>query len=250
MHHAVGAFLVIARPVSVPVGILHQLLEGLGIAFAEQVAGPLPAEYRPRRVAPGRAVIGLIAGEKIEEQSRLEDRPARVSSLAAEDVTEQLLGLGAIEEMLLVRGALISIPGRHRDAVDIEPHDAIEEVRNALGLCIAEQRAVDIDPKTFCLGYANCFDRTIVDSRLANRLVMHLLVAIEMHRPVEPAVGLILAELLLHQQRIGADGDIFAFGESARHDFWKLPVQKRLAAGEHDHRRAAFVNRLHAVGNR
>ena len=35
------------------------------IAFAEQIAGALPAEHRAQRIAPGRAVIALIAGEKV-----------------------------------------------------------------------------------------------------------------------------------------------------------------------------------------
>ncbi len=58
-------------------------------------------------------------------------------------------------------------------------------------------------------------------------------------RPIE-------IELLLHQQRVGADGDEFALGKRALDDLGKLPVQQRLAAGEHDDRRAAFVDRAEA----
>ena len=75
MHHAIGALLVIAGAVLVPLRVLHQLLEGLGVAFAEQIAGPLPAEHGAGWVPPRRAVIGLIAGEEIEEQRGLEERP-------------------------------------------------------------------------------------------------------------------------------------------------------------------------------
>src|ERR1700739_2834888 len=57
VHHAVGALLVIPGAVSVPVGVFHPLLEGLRIAFAEQIAGPLPAEIVPCRIAPGRTVV-------------------------------------------------------------------------------------------------------------------------------------------------------------------------------------------------
>src|SRR5947208_6439834 len=57
VHHAVGALLVIARAVGVPVGIFHKLLEGLRIALAKQIAGSLPAEIIPCRVAPGRAAV-------------------------------------------------------------------------------------------------------------------------------------------------------------------------------------------------
>ena len=85
VHHAVGALLVVAGAVGVPVGFFHQLLEGLGVAFAEQVAGPLPAEHGARRVAPRRAVIGLVAGEEIEEQARLAERPGLAAAAAAEE---------------------------------------------------------------------------------------------------------------------------------------------------------------------
>src|SRR6185312_16210701 len=85
MHHAVGALLVIAGAVAVPIGLLHQLAEALGIAFAEQVAGALPAEHVARRVAPGRAAIGLVAGEEVEEERRLGEAP--------------LLALAALEDL-------------------------------------------------------------------------------------------------------------------------------------------------------
>src|SRR5690242_17231836 len=101
MHHAVRAFLVIADAVGVPVGLLHQLLEGLGIAFAEQIAGPLPSEDRASRIAPRRAVIGLIAGEEIEEHRGLAERPALAALAARENPPEQILGLLAVEEVFL-----------------------------------------------------------------------------------------------------------------------------------------------------
>ena len=69
MGHAVGAFLVAPGAVGIPVGRLHQFLEGLGVAFAEQIAGLLPAEQIARRHSPGRAVVFPVAGEEIEEQA-------------------------------------------------------------------------------------------------------------------------------------------------------------------------------------
>src|SRR5215211_6333266 len=116
MHHAVGAFLVVAGAVGIPVGLLHQLLEGLGVAFAEQIAGTLPAEIVAGRIAPGRAAIGLVAGEKIEKQAGLVEGPAALP-VALEDLAEQLLGAPAVQEMLLVGGPLIGIARRHGDAI-------------------------------------------------------------------------------------------------------------------------------------
>src|SRR6202041_3342761 len=110
MHHAIGAFLVIAGAVGVPVGLLHQLLEAAGIAFAEQVAGPLPAKIIAARAAPRRAVTSLVSGEEVEEEARLVELPARLSRflrVTAEDVAEQLLGPSPVEEMFLVGRALI-----------------------------------------------------------------------------------------------------------------------------------------------
>ena len=69
MRHAVRALFVAAGAVGIPVGGLHQLLEGLGVAFAEQIAGLLPAEDVARRHAPRRAVEFLIAGEEVEEHA-------------------------------------------------------------------------------------------------------------------------------------------------------------------------------------
>ena len=115
MRHAVRAFLVLAGAVGIPVRGFHQFLKGLGVAFAQQVAGLLPAEDVARRHAPGRAVIGLVAGEEIEEQVRVDEIP--VLALAhAEHLAEQLLGLAPAQEVLLVGRALIGVAGRDRHA--------------------------------------------------------------------------------------------------------------------------------------
>src|SRR5688572_29284431 len=102
VHHAIGAFLVISRAVGIPVGLLHQLAERFGVAFPEEIAGPLPAEDGPRRISPRRAMIGLITGKKIEEEARLAERPGLAAAAARENVAEQLLGGGAVEKVLLI----------------------------------------------------------------------------------------------------------------------------------------------------
>src|SRR5262249_30145970 len=106
MHHAVGAFLVVSSAVGIPIGRCHQ---PLGVAFTDEVARTLPAEHRTGRIAPRRAVIALVAGEKVEEQPRLTERPVSRATSAAEDAAEQLLRLLAVEKMLLVRSALIGV---------------------------------------------------------------------------------------------------------------------------------------------
>src|SRR5258708_39674050 len=111
MRHAVGTLLVLAGAVGLPVGRLHQLLEGLGIAFAEQIAGLLPAENVACRHAPGGALVVLITGKKIQEQAGMQEIPL-LALAARKHVAEQLLGLGAVEEVLLVRRALIGVARR------------------------------------------------------------------------------------------------------------------------------------------
>src|ERR1700744_99799 len=98
VSYGTAAFLVVAGAVAVPVGGVHELLVALGVALAEQVAGALPAEHVARRLAPGRAMVVLVAGQEVHEQRRLGELPA-LALAARQDVAEELLGLLAREEM-------------------------------------------------------------------------------------------------------------------------------------------------------
>src|ERR1043166_2545536 len=117
MHHAIGAFFVFADAVFFPLGVFHQFLEGLGIAFAEQVAGLLPAKDAAQRHRPGRAFIGLVAGKEVHEEWRVGEFPGLATFAARKNIAEHFLGAFAVEEMLLVGCALIGIAGRNRNAV-------------------------------------------------------------------------------------------------------------------------------------
>src|SRR4029434_3734385 len=145
MDHAVGALLVVAGAVSIPLGLVHQLIEGSCVALAEQVAGLLPAENCAGRMAPRRAMVALVTGEKIEEQARLAERPFVFACSALEYVAEQLLGLATIEKVVLVGRTRVCIPRRPRDAIDPYPHHGIKERRHTVGLRRVEQSAVDVD---------------------------------------------------------------------------------------------------------
>src|SRR5438552_13482314 len=109
MHHAVGALLVIADAVGIPVGFLHQFLERLRVTFAEQIARPLPSKDVARRISPGRTVIGLISGKEIEEKGGLIERPGLGTAAAGEDTAEQFPCSLAAQEMLLVGCAFVGI---------------------------------------------------------------------------------------------------------------------------------------------
>src|SRR6202011_2820392 len=71
-----------------------------------------------------------------------------------------------------------------------------------------------------------------------------------MNRPVEVAVRRVAVEVFRKKKRVGADGHEFASGDRALHNLRKFLVQQGLAPGDHDDRRAAFVDRREAVGER
>ncbi len=144
MHHAVGALLVIAGAVTLPLGLFHQFLEGRDIAFAKEIAGTLPAEDVARRVAPRRALVGLIAGKEVEKQRGLIERPSLAAAAAFENLAEELLRARPVEEVLLIGGALVGIARRDRDALDAHFLHLIEEVGDLVRLGAVEERAVDV----------------------------------------------------------------------------------------------------------
>src|SRR5512144_2855277 len=152
MHHAVGAFLVIAGAVSVPIGPVHQLVKSLRVAFAQQIAGLLPAEDGARRITPRRAVVALVAGEKVEEQAGLAERPLSLARPALEYAAEQLFGLAAIETVLLIGCTLIGVTRRYCNAIDAQLRDRVKECGDAVGLRGVKQSAIDVDAKAALLG--------------------------------------------------------------------------------------------------
>ena len=91
-------------------------------------------------------MISLITGQEVEKQGRLVEGPFATPIPAGEGLRpEQLLGGGAVEEMLLVGRALIGVAGRHGDAVDAEPGHRIEKGGDALGIRVVEEGAIDGD---------------------------------------------------------------------------------------------------------
>src|SRR5579871_1780818 len=97
VSHAVVACGIAANAVAVPLRVLHQRAEGRRVALVrQQVTGPLPTEDVVGRGAPGRALVRLVAGEEVEEQARVIERPATATavmtpSAALEDLAKQPL---------------------------------------------------------------------------------------------------------------------------------------------------------------
>src|ERR1700722_9733940 len=152
--------------------------------------------------------------------------------------------------MLLVGRALVGVTRRHRDAVDAELGHRIEEGGYTLRICVIEEGAVDRDAEALRLRLLERRNRAVVDAWLADRLVMHLLVAVEMNRPGEIGARLVLIDLLLEQQRIGAHDRKFFARNDALDDLRQIPVQQRLAARHDDHGRPALIDRGQRVLNR
>src|SRR5207247_5923038 len=177
MGHAVGALFVSAGAVGIPIRGVHQFMERLGIAFAEQVTGFLPTEDVAGGHAPGRAVIGLVSGKKIEIEVRVDEIPF-LTLAHAEDLPEQLLGLSAAEEVLLVGRALVGITRRDRHA-DAEPLAVIEESRDVCGGVAGKDRGVDVDGEAVGLPGLDRRHRAIEYARLTDRLVVVLAQPIE-----------------------------------------------------------------------
>src|SRR5207248_120870 len=148
VDHAIGAFRIVSGAVGIPIGFLHELAEGLGITLAEQIAGALPAEHGAGGIAPGRAMVLLIPRQEVEEQPGLAERPGLAGAAATEDVAEQLLGLLAMEKMLLIRRSLVGVAGRNRHGIDPEVARLVEERRHLFGIHVVEQGTIDVDAES------------------------------------------------------------------------------------------------------
>ena len=202
MRHAVGALLVAAGAVGIPVGGFHQFRERLDVAFAEQVARLLPAEDIARGHAPRRAMEFLVAGEEVEEHAGMRQIP--VFALAErKDVSEQFLGLAAAEEVLLIGRPLIGVTGRDRDA-DAKFLGEIEERRDVLGRMAVEDRAVDVDGEALGLRRLDRRYGFLVAALHAYRFVVMLFQPVEMHGKEQIRRRLEQMQLLLQKQRVGA----------------------------------------------
>ena len=86
--------------------------------------------------------------------------------------------------------------------------------------------------------------RDLEHALLRHRAVVLVLQAVEMNGDDEIGRGLEQVQLLLEQQRVGAQRHELLARDDARDDFADLLVNERLAAGDGDDRRAAFVDRV------
>ena len=76
---------------------------------------------------------------------------------------------------------------------------------------------------------------------------MHALVAIEMDRPGEERRRLVIVDLLLQQQRVGAEDHELLLRDIALHDLRHVTVEQGLAASDRDGGGTAIVDCFHAL---
>ncbi len=182
VSHAVVAPCIPADAIPAPVRVFDQrAVTGSVSLVGHEVTRPLPAEDVVGRVAPGRALIGLIAGQEVEKQARVIESPAPPALPAApEDLAKQALARGASEEYVVTRSVLVVIAGRDRDPLDTESRGEIEEPRDFIGFLAGKQRAVDGHAEIPFAQQANGRDRLVEYAGLAHGAVVVLPIAVEM----------------------------------------------------------------------
>jgi hypothetical protein len=109
-----------------------------------------------------------------------------------------------------------------------------------------EDGGIDVDGEAALLGRLDRGHGAVEHALLRHGLVVVLAQAVEMHGEEEVGRGLEQVELLLEQQRVGAERDELLARHEAAHDLADLLVDQRLAAGNRHHRRAAFIGRVPA----
>ena len=75
---------------------------------------------------------------------------------------------------------------------------------------------------------------------------MMFALAIDVNRERQIFARLEEMEFFFEQQRVGAEIDVFFARDEAFDDFVDLRMHQRFAAGDGNHRRAAFIHRLEA----
>jgi hypothetical protein len=115
---------------------------------------------------------------------------------------------------------------------------------------IVEDGAVDVDREALGLRGLDGGDRPVKHALLAHRFVVVFLEAVEMHREKQVGRRREQVQLLLQEQRVGAQRDELLARHDAGDDLADLLVDQRLAARNGHHRGAAFVDRIEALLDR
>ena len=221
-----------------------QLLVGLRVAVRHQVAGPLPAEQRVRRDGPRGAGEVDLALEEVQEQRRVVEPPA-LAVAVAERLAEQLPGLAARPGSAPGRA-----PSRRRSRGEIiiwstleVVVEVVEHVDDGLRGVGVEERGVGGDPEAAPPQFADRGHGLVEHAFLADRQVVPLAQAVDVHHPGEVAARASnLSMLLGHAAARWCTGRrSFLRSHQLVDDLVDLRVHERLAAGDGHHRGAALL---------
>src|ERR1700678_1224145 len=113
-----------------------------------------------------------------------------------------------------------------------------------------EDRAVNVDRKPLGLGDLDCGHGFFEAALHAYRLVMMVPEAVEMNREEKIRRWFEYMQLLLEQQRVGAQRDEFFSCYDAFDDLADFLVDERFAARNGDHRRTALVDCIETLLHR
>ena len=128
VKHTIAASRVTPGSVTVPVRFIAKRPEAVGVAaFGPEIAGPLPAEDIPGRVAPGGTIIVPVACQEVDEERCLVEPPGPIPS-ASKDLSEEKPALFPVEEYLFLRSKGVAVSGRNRHPLDTQTHDKVEMV--------------------------------------------------------------------------------------------------------------------------
>jgi hypothetical protein len=128
MRHAVGAFWVVARAITIPVRFFKQSFKRRRVALVyEQIAGPLPTQHVTCRVTPGCTTVALVAGEKIQKQARVV-KPPLVLPAKPENISEKLFARLALHKNVLAGRMFIAKPRGNSHPFDSKSHDIVKKL--------------------------------------------------------------------------------------------------------------------------
>ena len=248
MHHAVTTLLVATLlAVVLPARVLHQVLEALGVAFLQEVAGALPAEHVEGRIAPGRALVVVLTHQESQEQRRLVEPPAplRIREHRDEEVVRPALP----QEVLLVGGLPVAVAGGQHHALDAEVHHRVEELSHPERRGAVEQRRIGGQAEAALQGFPDSRHRLIVDSVTAYRAVVLWAQPVHVYADAQVPRGRQQPslELLLQEERVRAEIHVLFARDEFRHERADVRVHERLAAGNADDGGAALLDRLQAL---
>ena len=245
MDHAVGALLVPAGPVVVPVRVLDELPEGRGVAVLEQITRLLPAENVVRGIAPWRALVVHLAHEEVQKERRLVEPPVFLGRV--QDAREHLPRPLSLEKVLLIGRLLVTVPRRDHHAFDAQLHHRVEELPHTLGIGIIEQSRIGRDPEPAAEGRLDCPDSHVIDAVPADRQVMLLPEPVHVDAERQILGRSVIVQLTLQQDGVGAEIDVLLPLDQPLHDERHFRVDERLPARDAHDRRAALFRRRPAL---